>query len=166
MSTMADYNGTVTFTYDDWGRTLSKSRGSDNVEYTWAWDNKLEGVDGTDWPDMGAAVSYDYRGNGTRHSRTEGSDTTYYHYAAGFGVTNEENGTDVRTYIGGAHFDGSSSSLGTASYYTTDHLGSTRGLYAGSENKTTENNANNPTTKVTRRLRTILMMVMGRRGWP
>lgn len=82
---------------------------------------------------MGASVTYDYRGNGTRHSRTQGSDTTYYHYAAGFGVTNEENGTDVRTYIGGAHFDGSSSSLGTASYYTTDHLGSTRGLYDGNE---------------------------------
>ena len=25
MSTMVDYNGTLTFTYDEWGRTISKT---------------------------------------------------------------------------------------------------------------------------------------------
>ena len=130
MTSLTDYNGTTNFTYDDWGRTVTKARGSKTATYAWRYGSKLQSV-ATDWFDEDD-VSYLYGGNQKRRQRTAGGVTTGYNWDANWRVISEESssGTLQRTYIGKrAHVDGTSPSTGAYEYYMHDHLGSTRSLY-------------------------------------
>ncbi len=130
LTSMTDHNGTTSFTYDAWGRTVTKSRGSKTATYAWRYGNKLQGVT-TDWFDEGD-VSYLYGGDKKRRERTAGEVTTGYNWGAGWGLLSEESesGALQRTYIDNlAHVDGTSPSTGAYEYYMHDNLGSTRSLY-------------------------------------
>ena len=143
LSTMADYNGTTTFTYDDWGRTTLRTRGSNTTTYGWGHNHKIVSVDST-FPDEGN-VDYKYGGDGLRRERDEedGTDITWYNWS-GYNVTNEEadgaglgDGALTRTYVGGlGDIAGSNPATGTARYYIHDHLGSTRGVFNASKTST------------------------------
>ena len=131
---------TIAYSYDDWGRLASQTRGTDVLDYTWAWDNKLAQVDGSNWSGVGRVVDYTYRGDGKRYERNEHDgvpatgDKTEYHYGLGFGVTNETyTGAGMslvdKTYLGGLAefaYDGTATE---ARHYTQDHLGSTRDVF-------------------------------------
>ena len=136
-STVVD-NGTTSFYYDEWSRTISKSLGDYDATYEYRYGDKLCAVT-SDFPDEGT-VTYDYGGDGKRRQRTVGGVSTWYNWAGG-NVINEESGTGsgslTMTYIGKmAHVPGNSPSSGTYSYYVHDNLGSTRGLYNESRDKT------------------------------
>ena len=145
-STVVD-NGTTSFYYDEWSRTISKSLGDYDATYEYRYGDKLCAVT-SDFPDEGT-VTYNYGGDGKRRQRTVGGVSTWYNWDAGWNVINEESGTGTgsltNTYVvkpGGdrgivlAHVPGSSPSTGTYSYYVHDNLGSTRGLYNESRDKT------------------------------
>ena len=130
LTSMSDYNGTTSFTYDDWGRTVTKSRGGKTATYAWRYGSKIESVT-TDWFDEDD-VSYLYGGDSNRRERTVGGVTTGYNWTPGDALISEESssGTLQRTYVGhAAHVDGTSPSTGAYEYYAHDRLGSTRSLY-------------------------------------
>ena len=133
LTSMSDVNGTTSFTYDDWGRTATKSRSSLSATYAYRYGHKLYDVD-SNFPDEGD-VTYETGGDGKRRSRVAGADETWYDWA-GLQVINEEDdavgdGSLTRTYTGRtfAHVDGSSPSSGNYTYYTHDYLGSVRAIY-------------------------------------
>ena len=118
LTSMTDYNGATRFTYDDWGRTVTKSRGGKTATYAWRYGSKLQSVT-TDWFDE-EDVSYLYGGNGKRMERTAGGVTTGYNWDRGMDMVSEEStgGTLQRTYVNGvatllAHANGTDPSSGT-----------------------------------------------------
>jgi len=137
-----DADGTTAFTYDLWGRTISKVRGGYSAYYEWRFGDKLKNYN-TNFPGETDAA-YNYDGLGRRRvkllnytgSYTE-ADATWYRYGAGWDATGEYASADVdnwvpgaaeRTYVGqGAYIDGATPSSGTYTYLTHDHLGSVRG---------------------------------------
>jgi RHS repeat-associated protein len=129
MTSMTDIGGAITFTYDDWGRTVSKYRGSLGAAYAYKYGGKLSKVTSTMYDE--GTVEYNYRADGKRHTRTAGILTWTFEWGAGWNVVSEMLGSGLsRTYIGGmAHVDGTSPSSGAYSYYMHDNLGSTRALY-------------------------------------
>ena len=138
LTSMSDVNGTTSFTYDDWGRTATKSRSSLSATYAYRYGHKLYDVD-SNFPDEGD-VTYETGGDGKRRSRVAGADETWYNWA-GWTVVNEEDdavgdGNLTRTYVGrtSAHVDGTNPATGAYTYYTQDHLGSVRALYDQSKN--------------------------------
>ncbi len=137
LTSMAFDNGTTSFYYDDWGRTISKSLEDYDATYYYRYGGTLYAVT-SDFPDEGT-VNYNYGGDGKRRQRTVGGTSTWYNWDSGWNVINEENsqGTLTMTYIGKmAQVPGSSPSTGSYAYYMHDHLGSTRALYDQSKNNT------------------------------
>ncbi len=126
---MTDYNGTMTYSYDELGRMTSKARGSYSASYGYQYDDRMTSVVST-FPGDPFITSYDYGGDGLRRSRIpEVGDETWYNWA-GFSVINEEDydgtgvgdGTLNRTYIGNlGDIAGSNPATGTERYYTHDH---------------------------------------------
>jgi RHS repeat-associated protein len=91
---------------------VTKTQGSYSATYEYNYGDKLVEVT-SDFPGEGD-VSYAYRGDGKRESRTYSGSTTEYHYNAGWNVIAEHDGSDVlqRTYI----YDGPLSSVGQFSH--------------------------------------------------
>ena len=134
LTSMTDYNGTTSFTYDDWGRTVTKSRGGKTATYAWRYGSKLESVT-TDWFDEND-VSYLYGGDEKRRERTAGGVTTGYNWSSGWGLVSEENssGTLLRTYTGKlAYVEGTNPATGGYEYFVRDNLRSVRGVYGQSK---------------------------------
>ena len=141
LTSMSRNSVTTSFTYDEWGRMISKYTTNDSADYEYRYGDKLYSVTST-FPDEGT-VTYDYGGDGKRRERTvSGGSYTWYNWDAGWSngrsnIINEENsgGTLTNTYVhaGGrilADVAGSNPSSGTYQYYVHDNLGSTRGLWA------------------------------------
>jgi RHS repeat-associated protein len=133
MTSMTTDGTTTNFTYDNWGRTVSKYiTGSYSATYTYGPAHMLSTVT-SDF--LGEEdVSYAIGGDGMRRSRTTSSEETWYNWA-GFMVISEEDddagaGNLTRTYIGHtmAHADGTYFGNNDYAYYFRDHLGSTRRL--------------------------------------
>lgn len=125
--------------YSNMGRMMSKSQGAYSASYAWRYGDKLYSVAST-FPGKGN-VTYQYGGDQKRRSRVSGTDETWYNWDQGWTVVCEEDsasgtGALKRTYLGRnvAHVDGTSPSTGAWKYYTTDHLGTTRGVW--NEDKT------------------------------
>ena len=134
MTSLTDVNGQADFTYDELGRTATKTRDSFTATYKYHYGDKLASVI-SNFPDEDD-VTYEYGGNGLRRERTTGGVTTTYNWS-GLSVASEEDssGDLIRTYVGGAHLDGTTPSTGTYSYYAVDHLGSTRAIFDQSKNQ-------------------------------
>ncbi len=127
---MTDISGTIAFTYDDWGRTISKSRGGLGAAYAYKYGSKLQSVTSTMYDE--GNVTHNYRADGKRHARTAGGVTTRYNWDAGWNVVSEQtvSSTLTRTYIGSlAHVDGTTPASGAYLYYMHDNLGSTRVMF-------------------------------------
>jgi len=129
---------TMTFAYDAWGRTTSKSLGAKTAEYAYRYGSRLHAVT-SDFFDEGN-VTFEYGGDGRRRSAAAGGLTMRYRWDAGWNMINEEdgNGTLTRSYwhhpqAGGraalAHVDGANPAQGAWGYYLHDHLGSTRRIH-------------------------------------
>jgi len=141
-----DGSATVTFTYDDWGRTVSKYTANDSTDYEYRYGAKLYSVTSA-FPDEGT-VTYNYGGDGKRRSRTYGSTVTFYLWDAGWNVINEMVSNMgppalTNTYVHGpmgivAHVEGSSPSTGDYQCYFLDNLGSTRALYDDDTSNTSD----------------------------
>ncbi len=139
MATTPDTGGSTSYTYDDWGRLTTETRGSVTKTYGWTKANLLASVDSSDSADTD--VSYAYTGDLKRIFRFENSSLrNTYSYGAGFDVVAEgawSGGAPIgqKTYADGlAEVD----VTGTPaySYLTHDHLGSTRGMWDGGINQT------------------------------
>ena len=138
----------ITFTYDDWGRTITKTQTVGQTTYTavhkYRYGDKLKLVD-TDFPGE-TDVSFIYDGLGKRRYKAvdpDGANTvTWYRWDAGWNVLAEYADTgdfwDIGTmqtsytYHGMSvlgETPGSDPSSGTYRCYLHDHLGSTRALY-------------------------------------
>ena len=128
LSSMSDYNGTATFTYDDWGRTATEVKNGVTKTYSWTMANMLAGIESDDVDDVD--VQYLYRGDLKRIVRATRPDPdpnytwqTIYNYDAGFNVVSEEDVVGpgdtplARTYVAGlAEIMGSNPATGTPRY--------------------------------------------------
>jgi len=131
-------SSTINYTYDAWGRTLSKVRdGSTSESYTYRYGGKLYSVT-TNFP-ANSNSTYEYRGDGRLYSRTNGGTTTRFNYGAGWQVLTEEatNGTLLMSYVHDfttptgrvlADLAGTDPATGAARYYYHDNIDSTRRL--------------------------------------
>ena len=134
LTKMTDVDGDTMFTYDAWGRTVSKYRaiagGSVGAAYAYKYGSKLSKVTSTMYDE--GTVTYNYRVDGKRHTRQVGAGAvTTYNWEAGWNMVSEQVGSTLtRTYVGDlAHVDGATPSSGAYAYYMHDNLGSTRALY-------------------------------------
>jgi RHS repeat-associated protein len=150
----------VTFTYDDWGRTLSQRQTVNGTvctrSYMWWYGDKLKRIS-SDFPGE-RQVDYVYDGLGKRRVRaidypeTWGdAEWTTWRWDLGWTVLSEhEAGTDNTTHwdigtrtksfiargmLNMAEVPGSDPSPGAYRYYLQDHLGSTRALYDQSKDR-------------------------------
>ena len=137
--TMATGGVYTEFTYDDWGRTESKSMGGHLATYQYRYGDKLKSVT-TDFPDE-ATVAYDYDGLGKRRNRTNGNGLRWWRWDVGWNPIAEYDDSDTdwdleglaKTYIPNprghgilAGIAGSDPGTGTYGYLLHDHLGSVR----------------------------------------
>jgi RHS repeat-associated protein len=143
-------DGTATnFSYDAWGRLISKWQGdglTTYADYEWRYGSYLKRVD-TTFPGE-ETVAYQVDSLGKRRLKALEPDSydpdnwTWYRWS-GMSVVSEYAGatgsstiigTRERSYVGGlAQVEGANPSTGTYQYMTHDHLGSVRGLYDGSK---------------------------------
>jgi RHS repeat-associated protein len=146
LTSMTDGSATINFTYDPWGRMVSKYQAQTySASYGYRYGDKLYSVTST-FPNEGA-VTYQYGGDAKRRSRVQGTTESWYNWDGLANILNEENDADgtgllVWTYIiddpmadtivgeSLAEIAGSNPSTGTWQYYFLDHLGSTRRLHA------------------------------------
>lgn len=145
LTTMTEGSVTTTYTYDDWGRTLSKTDGTYSATYTWLFGDKLKQY-ATDFPGEGD-VAFNYDGLGKRRNKLNhvngvysDADWTWYRWDAGWNMIGEyaagtDTGTEwdagalTRWYQGkAAHADGDPDST-AYNYYLHDHLRSPRATY-------------------------------------
>jgi len=143
---------TTAYTYDGWGRTISKTDGTHDATYTWRFGDKLR-VYTTDFPGE-SSTGYNYDGLGKRRVRVQNVDTaytdaevTYYRWDAAWNLIGEYESDDFTAWDVGAlekhytflpsskgtqlsHVDGSAPASGAYNYYAHDHLGSPRGVYS------------------------------------
>jgi RHS repeat-associated protein len=136
---------TTAYTYDGWGRTISKTDGTHDAAYTWRFGDKLR-VYTSDFPGE-ADVAYNYDGLGNRRNRLNNpngaytdADLTWYRWGTEWNLIGEYESDDYATwdvgdlkhwYLGkAAQVNGSSPAIGDYRYYTTDHLGSPRAVYS------------------------------------
>jgi YD repeat-containing protein len=156
-TSMADYNGTSAYAYDDWGRMTSETRNSKSRTFSYTMGSKLASVSGN----LGGlhSVTYGYSGDGKRLFRTHNGTTTHgYHWDAGYNVLNEADasGALAKTYVVApkpvtgavlgvpmegvlvnqgpvgmtlAEVAGENPATGAYQYYTQDNILSTRGLF-------------------------------------
>jgi RHS repeat-associated protein len=115
----------TTFMYDSNGNRIQKTTGTDTLDYTYDFANRLTKVEKNDV----TLGEYVYDGSGRRIQVTEPSDTTTSIYS-GMNVLYEENTTGRATYIYGP--TGRIAKRTTINqesntfYYHTDHANSTR----------------------------------------
>ena len=127
-------NGTISYTYDGYGRMTGKSQGSYAATYAYRYGDKLTAVS-SNFPWEGN-VTYEYGGDGKRRSRNDGA-VTKYRWDAGRYNLEEEDSTGVLkvTHIRRiADVSGSYPSTGAYRYRCRDELGSTRRLRDQSKN--------------------------------
>ena len=134
----------ITFTYDDWGRTITKAQTVGQTTYTavykYRYGDKLKLVD-TDFPGE-TDVSFIYDGLGKRRYKAvdpDGANTVTWYRWVGWNVLAEyeddpgsfwDIGTMDRSYVPGrALIGGSDPSAASYACYFRDHLGSVRALY-------------------------------------
>ena len=135
---------TVAFTYDAWGRMVTKTQGDHLAAYRFRFGDKMTQID-SNFPDEAASVVIMYDGLGKRRykfvSGTPNSTTYWWRWGAGWNVVNEY--TDVEstwdwdpesltaTYVGSmAEITGADPSSGAYRYYSGDNLGSVRRVRA------------------------------------
>lgn len=134
---------TVTQAYDAWGRLTSRDDGTYSASYAYRYGTRLYSVT-SDFPGEGN-VTYETGGDGKRRSRVAGANETWYNYTVGFDVVSTEDDADgssgaltmtnvVRSPTAQvsatlADLAGTTPASGTARYYATDHLGSTRSAW-------------------------------------
>jgi RHS repeat-associated protein len=143
---------TTAYTYDGWGRTISKTDGTHDATYTWRFGDKLR-VYTSDFPGE-ADVAYNYDGLGKRRNRLNNpngaytdADLTWYRWDAAWNLIGEYESDDYTVWDVGdmekhytftpgskgtqlSHVDGSAPASGAYNYYAHDHLGSPRGVYS------------------------------------
>ena len=115
----------TSFTYDDNGNRIQKTKGTDTWDYTYDYANKLTKVEEND----STIGEYVYDGDGKRLQKTENSTTTTFMYS-GINPMYEENSTGSACYIYGptglitkrTTIDQETNTY----FYHKDHLGSTR----------------------------------------
>jgi len=135
-----DYGSTTAFTYDAWGRTVTKTM-DDKYEaiFIYQYGDKLKAV-ASDFPNE-TNVSYNYDGLGKQRNKAlSPTDWTWYrwngwHMVNQYHDTDEDwdinDGTLELTYVKGlAEITGSDPASGTYRYYSKDHLGSIRSVRA------------------------------------
>ena len=130
------------YTYDDWGRTVTKSRAVDPstthvASYSYGYGDKLRNYT-TNFPGE-SSLAYNYDGLGKRRNKlVGGTDATWWRWA-GWSIVSDYDGGTVQTdwdpgtrqlgYIPGlAQFTGDSGAGYDYAFYLQDHLGSTRGI--------------------------------------
>lgn len=142
---MTEGGTTTTYTYDDCGRTISKTDGTYSATYLWLFGDKLKQY-ATDLPGEGD-VAFNYDGLGKRRNKLNhvngvysDADWTWYRWDADWNMIGEyaagtDTGTEwdagalTRWYQGkAAHADGDPDST-AYNYYLRDHLGSPRATY-------------------------------------
>ncbi|MBI1319877.1 MAG: hypothetical protein GC168_13185 [Candidatus Hydrogenedens sp.] len=145
LTTMTVGGVSTTYTYDDWGRTISKADGTHTATYTWLFGDKLKAYT-SDFPGE-ADVAYNYDGLGKRRNRLNNpngaftdADLTWYRWDAAWNLIGEYESGDYTVWDVGAlekwyqgkaaHVDGSNPASGAYNYYAHDHLGSPRGIYS------------------------------------
>jgi RHS repeat-associated protein len=123
----------TTFSYDDNGNRIQKTKGNDTWDYTYDFANRLTKVEEND----STIGEYVYDGVGNRLQKTENSITTTYIYS-GINTVYEENSTGSACYVYGP--TGLIAKRTTINqeyntyYYHKDHLGSTRSVTDSSRN--------------------------------
>ncbi len=135
---VTDYNGAASYTFDAWGRTSTEAKNGVTRTYSWTNANLLAGINSSDTNEVD--VTYAYTGDMKRGWRLEnGSLANYYTWDVGFNVIGEEAvGLARKAFVPGlAEVVGNNlSSSADYHYLTTDHLGSTRGMWNGSITQT------------------------------
>jgi RHS repeat-associated protein len=120
-------NGT-TFSYDTNGNEISKTNGTDSWTYSWDYEDRLKQASLSG----GVVVSHSYDALGRRVQRTSTSSGTTRFIYDGADVIRETDGSGNTTadYLNGPGMDNKLRQTvgGTASYFLTDHLGTTRYL--------------------------------------
>jgi RHS repeat-associated protein len=89
-------NDGTSFTYDDNGNRIQKTKGDDTWNYTYDYANRLTEIEAN----QSTMGEYVYDGNGKRLQKIENSTTTFYIYS-GSHVLYEETSTGIATYIYG-----------------------------------------------------------------
>jgi RHS repeat-associated protein len=122
---LTSYNG-FTFTYDNAGNTLSKTKGGNTTTYTWDFENRLISL--TTYP-LTLTAEYTYDPFGKRLSKTVDGITKYYLYDNEDIVAEyDSSGVIIATYIHGQGIDEPISRtdhlLLTTYHYVFDGLGS------------------------------------------
>ena len=144
---MSDGTTTTNMTYDEWGRLVERDDGTHTAAYAYRYGSKLYEFT-SDFPGEGNVI-YETGGDGKRRSRVAGTDETWYNYTLGFDVVSTEDDADgssgaltmtnvvwapkasVSATLG--DLAGTTPSTGTARYYVTDHLGSTRSAWSAAK---------------------------------
>ncbi len=134
---------TTTMNYDDWGRLATRDDGTHDATYAYRYGSKLYSAT-SDFPGEGSVI-YETGGDGKRRSRVAGVEEAWYNYTVGFDAVSSEDDADgstgalatsnvlsaptaqVSTTL--ADLAGTTPASGTARYYATDHLGSTRSVW-------------------------------------
>ncbi|MBI4301917.1 MAG: hypothetical protein HY664_04880 [Chloroflexi bacterium] len=116
--------GVVSYSYDNNGNQTA--RGSDT--FAWDYENRMSGATVS-----GTSATYVYRGDGLRHSKTVGGNTTTYTWD----VSSElpvilQDGT--YTYVYGHGLISQTDGSGVQNYFLANGLGSTEALTDGSGN--------------------------------
>ncbi len=133
------YGGETTFTYDGFGRMVTKALEENDTDtfsavYTYGYGSMLTNVD-TDIPGE-SDVSYAYGGDGMRRQRASGGVTTIYNWindenANGDLITSYVHGPGLGKYL--ALLDGTNPATGTYSYFVREANGSPRILTNGTK---------------------------------
>jgi RHS repeat-associated protein len=140
---MNDGTASIDMTYDEWGRLVERDDGTHSATYAYRYGGKLHSVT-SNFPGEGN-VTYETGGDQKRRSRVAGASETWYNYTIGFDVISTEDDADgssgsltmtnvvrsPRAQVSASLADlaGTTPSSGTARYYATDHLGSTRSVW-------------------------------------
>jgi RHS repeat-associated protein len=126
----------ASFGYDTNGNLTSKTDASGSWTYTWDYENRLKQATLSG----GVAVNYSYDALGRRVQRASStSGTTTFVYDGSDVVRDlDGNGNPIADYLNGPGIDNKlrQTTGGTASYFVTDHLGTTRALTDSSGNIT------------------------------
>jgi RHS repeat-associated protein len=144
LTSMTDGSATIYFTYDPWGRMVSKYQAQTySASYAYRYDDKLYTVTSS-FPGEGT-VTYQYGGPLALRSRTQGANEKWYNPDAAGNVVSEEDsaggsGNLTTTYVGSdpmiqappelGDVAGSNPATGTWRYYLKDYVASTRRLHA------------------------------------
>jgi RHS repeat-associated protein len=146
---------TTAYTYDEWGRTISKSDGTHSATYYWRFGDKLKQYD-TTFPGE-SSVAFQYDGLGKRRLKLQlpsggyaDADFTWYRWDAGWNMIGEyaagsdlattwDVGLPMLTYITSKHSGGGTFLLGLNSlislYPAIDRLGTARAILNNSQER-------------------------------